>query len=166
MVNKIDRSLEGVGLFKYYTDSNCCYILEIKENSKGSGLWFINLFKEYGTPKVDEVFPILKTLSDLCNEYSNNHKIKKALAIIDASSDEEKRKKTIAFTRYIKGNWEYKILVNPDFKITGRKGSNKINTNCILITKKSENKEYCLNCERKNEDYKFCPSCGFKLKED
>jgi hypothetical protein len=163
MVNKIDRSLEDVGLFRYYTDSNCCYILEMKKNSD---ICFINLFKEYGKPNSDEVFSIFKTLSDLCNEYSDKHNIEKGLAIIDASSDEERRKKTIAFTRYIKDSWEYKILVNPDFRITGRKISNTINTNCILITKKSENKDYCLNCGSKNENYKFCPNCGFKIKED
>jgi NADH pyrophosphatase NudC (nudix superfamily) len=167
MVNKIDKSLEYGGVFKYYTDSNCSYILDIHETSNGSGVWFIDLYKEYGTPDKKEVFSILKTLADLCTDYARNYNIKKIIAIIDGNDEEEKRKKTIAFTRYIKDEWEYEISNNPEFKLSGKKVYSKIDKNLILITKKEHNHfENCSNCGVKNENYKFCPNCGFKLKED
>lgn len=167
MVNKIDRSFEDVGLFKYYTDSNCCYILDIKESSKGSGLWFINLFKEYGTPDKSEVFSTLKNIANLVLDYCSRVNIEKFLIIIDADNDDERRKKTIAFSRYINSDWEYQIQSNPEFKISGKRGLNIINTNCIFIKKKiNDSDKYCSNCGNRNENYKFCPNCGFKIKED
>ncbi len=163
----IDDNFKDVGLYKYYTDSNCCYILSINESSSGSGIWFINLYKEYGTTDKSEVFSTLKNISNLVLEYCGKVNIRKFIIIIDANSNEERRKKTIAFTRYINNDWEYKIHSNPDFKISGKRTLNTINTNCIFIQKKeNDSNKYCSNCGVKNENYKFCPNCGFKLKED
>lgn len=166
MVNKIDKTLGG-GLFKYYTDSNCCYIIDIHAGSIDSDLWFIDLFKEYGTPDKREVFSILKTLADLSIEYANNNGIKKVLAVIDANDDKEREKKTKVFTRYINDDWEFKVLSNPDFKISGKRNHGLINTSCIFMTKKEiDNSKYCPKCGVKDNNYKFCPECGFKIKED
>ena len=178
MTYNVDKSLIGDGIIQYSTESGCKYMAKIYESAPGSTLWSIDFKKLSGTPSPSEVFKIMKTLTDAAMEYVYDKNINTVSIFIDAESDEMIEKKTIAFQRWIKDDWDFEVIKNMEIKIAGMRNSTfTMPTNSIMMRRKqnvvtkqvsvngSINIKFCYNCGTENNDFQFCPNCGTNLKQ-
>ncbi len=174
----LDKSLSWSGIYRYSTENGTQYLAKVSETAKNSGLWTLDFVKLSGEPSPIEVFKILNTLFIACMEFVNQNNITKAYLAITGENSEEISKKTIAFTRWIKDYWDYQIVDNPQFRISGKKESLTIPTKVIFMNRKSTNisttttsdtnnslMKFCPNCGTQNNNFQFCPNCGTNLKQ-
>ena len=179
MTYNIDKTLIDDGLIQYSTDSGCKYIVKIFESSPGSGLWSIDFFKVFGEPTPIEVFKIMRTLTDVAMEYVYQKNITNVAIFIAGENDEIIQKKTVAFQRWLKEDWDFEVISNMEMKISGMKDSTFIvPTNTIMMKRKQNvvqkqvsingniEVKFCYNCGTENKGFQFCPNCGTNLKQN
>jgi hypothetical protein len=178
MTYNVDKSLIGDGIIQYSTESGCKYMAKISESAPGSTLWSIDFRKLSGTPSPSEVFKIMKTLTDASMEYVLEKNINNFAIFIDGENEEIVEKKTVAFQRWLKDDWDFEVIKNMEIKISGMKNSVfTIPTNSIMMRRKQNvvqkqvsvngniQIKFCYNCGRENNEFQFCPNCGTNLKQ-
>jgi hypothetical protein len=176
MSYNVDKTFAWDGIYQYSSDSGAKYLVKISKTSKNSDMWTLNFMKLAGEPSKLEVFKIMRTLWEVSMEYVNEKNINTAILLVSGADNLEIEQKTTVFTRYLKDDWDFQIINNPDFQVEGMKnGKFSIPTNAFFIQRKVNSPQiinktidpvsikFCFNCGTKNDSFQFCPNCGTKF---